>query len=784
VTSSTAAIGSRLPRANARRHVEGRGAFVDDIVLPRMLHMAFLRSPHAHARILSIDTAAARALPGVVAVMTGAELAQHYKPWQGTHSNQPALKSPPQHAMVIDRARWHGEPVVAVAAESRAEAEDAVSLINVEWEALPAVADAEIALREGAVLVHPELGSNLAYSREVDHGNVKSAFASAKTVVEETFRFGRHTGVPLEARGLVAAYDPSVRKLTVHHTGQCPHMMQWLFGEILGLPERQVRVICRDVGGSFGLKIHVYGDEIATAVMAKRLGRPVKYICDRLEAFVTDVHARDHLVTARMALDGGGKITALEVDDLIPIGPYSPSPRGSITESNLVLNMTGVQYPIENYHARSRVVFQHKNVVSQYRAVGYPIAAAVAERMVDKAAAAAKIDPVELRRRNLVPDDAYPRLSVTGLKFEKLSHHACLDKLVKLVKYDELRREQVELRKKGIYRGIGLGLFVEGTGAGSQTFGPAGIRIGSQDGVTVRLDPSGDIACSAGVTEQGQGTDTILAQVVADAVGVDPRTICVTTGDTETTPFGGGTWGSRGTANGGAAAWLAGRALRDNILEVAAAMLKTDVAALDIRDGEVIGGSKRLTLKDVASTVYFLGHELPAELAPELMATRHFRLTGASHFFVNGVHCSHVEVNPDTGFVRLLKFWVVDDCGRVINPLLAEEQIRGGVVQGIGGALFENCLYDENGQMCNGNLADYLVPMAGEMPDIVTGHIESPTKMSPLGAKGVGESGVVGVPAAVLNAVNDALAPLGAKDIAETPLTPRVVLRALGKISR
>ena len=776
--TAEAAIGSRLPRANARRHVNGRGAFVDDIVLPRMLHMAFLRSPHAHARIVRIDATAARALPGVAAIMTGTELARLHKPWSGTHRNQPALRSPPQHAMALERARWQGEPVVAVAAQTRAEAEDAVHLIEVEWAPLPAVTDPE-----SKQLVHPELGNNIAFTKEISVGDTAGALAAAPIVVEESFRFGRHTGVPLEPRGLVAEFDPSVRRLTIHHNGQCPHMMQWLFAEILGLPERQVRVVCRDVGGSFGLKIHVYGDEMATAAMAIHLRRPVKFIADRLESFVTDVHARDHLTRARMGLDREGKIRALEVDDVIPIGAYSPYPRGSTTEAIHVTGMTGTQYRIEHYSARSRVVFQHKNVVSQYRAVGYPIAAAITERMMDKAAAACGLDPVELRRRNLVPQDAYPHTTVTGLKFEKLSQHACLNRLIDLVDYDKLRREQSELRKKRIYRGIGIALFVEGTGAGSLTFGPAGIRIGSQDGVMVRLDPSGDLHCAAGITEQGQGTDTMLAQVVADAVGVDPRTVCVTTGDTDTTPFGGGTWGSRGVATGGAAAWLAGRALRDNILEAAAAILHTDPGSLDIREGEVLGGSKALSLKELASIVYFRGHELPAELHPELVATRHFRLVGSSHFFVNGAHASHVEVNPDTGIVRLLKHWVVDDCGRMINPLLVEEQLRGGVTQGIGAALFENCLYDENGQLCNGNLADYLVPMAGEMPDIVCGHLETPTRMSELGAKGVGESGVVGAPAAVLNAVNDALSPLGAS-IAETPITPRVVLHALGKLKR
>jgi carbon-monoxide dehydrogenase large subunit len=411
---------------------------------------------------------------------------------------------------------------------------------------------------------------------------------------------------------------------------------------------------------------------------------------------------------------------------------------------------------------------------------------AICERLMDKAATALDLDPVALRRRNLAPDTAYPRAAASGARFEQLSHHACLDQLVSLMDYGALRAEQRALRARGIHRGIGIAVYVEGTGAGSTIYGTGGAPIAAQDGVTVRLDPSGALACAAGVTEQGQGTETILAQIVGEAVGVAAEMVRVVTGDTDATPYGGGTWGSRGAATGGAAAWQAGRALRDNILTVAAVLLQTRPEALDIRDGSIVDagtGVSRLALAELAAMAYYRGHELPATLQPEFVATRHYRLTGYTHFYVNGVHGSHIEVDVDTGFIRLLKHWVVEDCGRMVNPLLVDEQIRGGVVQGIGAALFEHCIYDERGQLCNGTLADYLVPMAAEMPDIVCGHVESPTRLSPLGAKGVGEAGVVAAPAALLNAVNDALAPFGA-NIAETPITPRVVLRALGRIGR
>ena len=785
VTPSPGHIGQSLIRPNARRLVQGRGTYVDDVSLPGMLHIAFLRSPYAHARIVAIDPSAARIKPGVAAVVTGAELKGHYSPWVGTLTNQSGLRSAPQCAIAVDRARWQGEPIAAVVANSRAEAEDAIELIDVRWEELPPIVDAEDALRPESELIHPELGGNLAFARELAFGDVETAFKTAYSVVDQEFQFGRHTGVPLETRGLVADFNPADRCLTIHHTGQSPHQIQALFSRILGLPESSIRVINHDVGGAFGIKLHVYGDEVAAAVMSMLLKRPVKFVADRLESFVSDIHARDHRVTARMALDRSGAITALEIEDLTGIGPYAAYPRSSVTEANMILNLSGTQYRIANYRARARVAFQNKNVMAQYRAVGLPIATAIAESLVDKASAALGLDPVELRRRNLAPDDAYPLQSVTGAYFEQLSHHACLRKLVGLMRYDELRNEQMESRKRGIQRGIGIAVFIEGTGPSSWTYGAGGAPISAQDGATVRLDPNGTLICAASITEQGQGSETILAQIVADAVGVAPDVVRVITGDTDATPYGGGAWGSRGTASGGSAAWRAGRALRDNILDVAAELVQSSPAALDIRAGEVVDaatGAARISLRELANIAYYRCHELPETLQAELVVTRHYRLTENTYIYVNGVHGSYVEVDADTGFVRLLGHWVVGDCGKVINPLLVDEQVRGGVVQGIGMALFEHCIYDGNGQLCNGTLADYLVPMASEMPDIVCAHVQTPSPLSPIGAKGVGKSGVVAAPAAILNAVNDALAPLGAR-VAETPITPHVVLKALGRIA-
>jgi carbon-monoxide dehydrogenase large subunit len=776
-------VGRTVTRPNAKRLTQGRGRYVDDIVLPRMLHAAFLRSPHAHARILRIETQAARARPGVAGVFTGRDVAAVFKPYVGVLSHLAGMRSPPQHPLAVEVARWQGEPVVAVVAETRAQAEDALEDVLIDWEPLPAAVDAERALDPDAVVIHPELGNNLCWERVVDSGAVDEAFAGAATVVEATFRFGRHTGVTLEPRAILADYDPAEETLTVHYSGQSPHMLQAILASRLSVFEHKVRIVCPDIGGSFGIKIHTYGDEMAACAIAKILGRPVKFVADRQESFSSDIHARDHRVHGRLALDADGGMVALAIDDLTGVGPYSMFPRSSGVECNQVLNLTGGPYRIPQYRARGRVVFQNKAMMCQYRAVGHPIAIAVAEGLVDAAARRTGLDPAELRRRNLVPDDAYPCKSASGMRFEALSHHACLDKLLAMMDYDALRREQAACRERGVYRGIGLASFIEVTNPSPMFYGAGGARISAQDGCTIRLDAAGGIHCATGITEQGQGTDTIIAQIAATALGVSMACVRVHTGDTDKVPYGGGTWGSRAAGIGGEAVLQAALELRRRILEVAGRILDADPATLSIADSKVVdaGGAPRLTLAELGRIVYYRGNELPADFQPELVATRHFRVTDYPFVFTNGIQGSYVEVDPETGFIRLLKHWCVEDCGRVINPQLVDEQVRGGVVQGLGGALYEHCVYDGEGQLLTTTMADYLVPMAVEMPDIEVGHVETPTRTSMLGAKGAGEAGTGGAPAAVLNAVNDAIAPLGGV-VTEQPMTPDVVLRALRRL--
>jgi carbon-monoxide dehydrogenase large subunit len=778
-------IGRSVPRPNLNRLAQGRAQYVSDVTLPRMAHATFVRSPHAHARIVAIDTAAAKKAPGVIAVVTGAELAKVITPWVGVLTHLKGIKSAPQHAIAVERACWAGEAVCAVVARTRAEAEDACELIEVTYEPLPALTDPETALDTATPVLHAELGDNLCFERAHVAGDPDKGFRDADAIIETTFVFGRHTGVCNEPRAIVADWNPGEARLTVYQGTQAPHMMQNLFAKHLGLEEQQVRVITKEVGGSFGIKVHTYADEMATVALSKLLKRPVTFVADRLESFVTDIHARDHRVKGQIGVRNDGTITVFEIDDLTGIGPYSVYPRTSGIEANQIVNLTGSWYTCPNYRARARVVFQNKNVMCQYRAVGHPIATAVTEGLVELAAAAIGMDPLEIRRRNLIPDEGYPCSAPSGIKFEKLSQHESLAHLDALMNYAGLRAEQKRLREHGIYRGIGFATFVEVTNPSAAFYGVGGAKISAQDGVTIKLDAQGAIVCHTGVTEQGQGAEAVIAQVAASAFGVPIERVRVITGDTDNTPYGGGTWASRAAGIGGEAAWQAGKALRANVLAVAGSILQAKPEALDIRDGNVVDGdtgTERLTLAELARIAYFRPDTLPPGFQAELMATRHYVPRTWPFAFTNGIQASYLEVDVDSGFVTLLKHWCVEDCGTIINPQLVDEQIRGGIVQGIGGALFEHCIYDERGQLLNGNMADYLVPMAAEMPDIEVSHVVTPTADSELGAKGAGEAGTAGAPGCIMNAINDALRPLGARPLTDMPFTPDKILRALGKV--
>ena len=785
VARNPGAVGSEIGRSPARlmarRAVEGRGKYVDDLVLPRMVDVTYVRSPYAHADILAIDVSAAKAFPGVIAVVTGAEIAERMTPWLGVMDNQPALKSMPQYALAVDRALWQGEPVAAIVAETRAIAEDAAELVAIDWQERPAVSNMERALDADAPVIHAELGNNKMYERIAESGDIEAGFAASTHIVDGTFEFGRHTGVTLEPRAIVSSYDPSEKRLMVYYGGQAPHMIRVLFSRHLGLPERDIRVLTQDCGGSYGIKSHLYGDEFATAVLSIMLGRPVRWRADRIESFVSDIHARHHRVRARMGIDVDGHILAFEIDDLVGGGPYSAFPRTSIVEGNQVINITGGPYRIPHFRGKTMVVFQNMVPISQYRAVGHPMGIVACDSLLEKAAEVIGIDRLEIRRRNFVSDDSYPANTPAGVALHDLSHEACLKKLTEIVGLDALAADRDAARAKGIQRGIGFASFIKGTNPGALIYGPAKVPISAQDGCTVRFEPAGDVTCLIGVTEQGQGTETMAAQVVASAIGVAFEKVRVITGDTDAMPYGGGTYGSRGAGIGGEAAWRAAITLRGQILELAGVLLQADAQSLDIRDGVAVDadtGNERITLAELGNIAFLRSYELPDDYHPTLVATERFRVR--DYIFTNAAHAAYVEVDTDTGFLKVLKYWVVEDCGRVINPLLVAEQQRGSVVTGLGDALYEHCIYDAAGQLLNATMADYLVPMAAEMPDIVVEHVMTPTSKTTLGAKGAGESGTAGAPQTILSAVNDAIRPFGGA-ISNVPVTPEDVLQALDR---
>ena len=727
---NTGLVGRGVSRPNAKRLVAGRGRYADDIQLPRMVHVAFSRSPHPHARIVSIDKTATADAEGVVAVLTGAELAHLCTPWTGGAAHIPSLRSPEQHAMAVDIVRWQGEPVAAVVATSRALAEDAVDLLVIDWEALPAVSGAGAALTQGARPVHPADPDNLAFEARA---GTDFADSDDDTTVSATFTFGRHTGVPLETRATVADWNPGDESLTVYASHQTPWQQQDVISRHLGIDEH-----------------------------------------------VSDMHSRDPVVTASLSVRDR-RVAGMTVDAVGGIGPYSAYKRASVGEGMMNLNLSGAPYAMTNYSGRFRAAFQNRPTVAMYRAVGQPIATAVTEQLVDIAAAKAGVDPAEFRRNSYIPPEAFPTRTLSGVPLSPLSLGACLDKLMDMMDYAELRREQANLRGRGIWRGIGLATFVELTAVGGAYYGPAQARVSTQDGATVKLEPTGKLSVITSVTDQGQGTPTGILQIVGDRLGVGMEDIAIVfSGDTAVTPYGGGAWASRGLTIGGEAAWRAADGLAESLCSLAGAILQTAPESLDVGPGGIRDrktGDIRMSLAEVAEAGHFRHDLLPPGTQPELAVTRHYA-PQTPFCIANGIQGALVEVDLHTGFVTPIRHWVVEDCGRVINPLLVDEQIRGGVVQGIGGALFEHCIYDDDANLLNGTLADYMVPMAAEMPDIEVGHVETLAEGTRLGAKGAGEAGTVGAPAAIMCAVNDALRPRGAL-VTEMPMTPEVVLNAL-----
>ena len=772
--------GAPLPRRDAARFVAGKGRYTDDIDVAGLSHVAFLRSPYPHARIDTIDVSAARSMPGVVAVLTADDLVPVCSPWQTRLALVPSHVSPPQSALAKDEACWQGEAVVAVVATSRALAEDAAEQVEIAWTELPAIADVDAAAAADAPRVNSTMASNLGLDHQVTTGDPDTAFRDAAVVVEHAFIFDRQTGVTLEPRTILAEFDPRLRQLTVHHSHQVPFQMRDVFATQLKLPLANVRVVAPDVGGAFGMKLAAYPDEMAVAAIAVLLGRPVKFCADRLESFLSDNHAREAKVHGRLAVDHDGKLMALDVSITSGFGAYAAYPRGSTGEGLQAVHMQAAPYRLTNFRGRVRGYYQNKPPSGILRAVGQPIATTVTEQLLDLAARELNIDPAEIRWRNYVDTTAAPARSAGGIVLAELSLARCHERLLALMNYAALRQEQAELRTRGIYRGVGLAVFIEQTAVGPSLYGPQNVRVSAQESCRLTLEPDGSIRCATSITDQGQGTRMGLTQIIADELGVDLDAINMTTGDTQVTPFGGGAWASRGLSLGGEAGLRAARRLKQNVLMIAGALLQADAAALTLKDGAIhnAAGLLQMSLAELAATALFKSHTIPLTELPALEVNESFAPREQPYLAANGIQAAHVEVDAETGRIRMLDFWVVDDCGRVINPALVDGQIRGGVAQGIGAALYEQCIYGADGQLANASLADYLVPMAREMPEIHIAHVETPTSATTLGARGVGEAGTVGAAAAIWTAANDALVPLGAVMTAQ-PFTPARVLERI-----
>ena len=780
-TSQSGLVGQPIARPKARQLAAGRGRYLDDLRVAGVLHAAFLRSPYAHAQLLSLDSEAARQAPGVVAVFAAADLEPVLTPWTARMPTFAAHRSVAQTALVRDRSLWQGQPVALVIAESVAQAEDAVALLSAQWEPLPALASAAQALADDAPVLHQALGNNVLFEHRID--SVRE-HPPAAVELRHHFRFPRHTGVSLEPRGLIADFDPAQNQLTVHASTQVPHQMRAMLATHLSLEEHQVRVIVPDVGGGFGVKLHCYEDEMAIAAASRLLGRPVKYVVDRLEAFASDIHARAHRVDAAVKVGADGTLLGFEVDDQVEAGAVSVYPRTSALEALHAISGIAAPYRAMSLQARVRVAFQNKPAIGSYRGVGQPIACAVTEMMIDSAARALDLDPVEIRRRNFRQLDRDGALTPGGLDpGGELSFQACTDQLLELMDYPSLRKRQGEARANGRALGIGFASFIEQSAPNSRVYGGAGVPIAAGDGCSLRLESSGGLSCITSAQFQGQGLETGLAQLIADAFGIALESVRIVHGDTAVTPVGGGTWASRGLSVSGEATLVAVQQLKLRLAKAAAELLEAAESDLEFRVGavHVAGTDRSVTLAELGFALHYQPHRLGQSGPIDPMVTAHVQ-PSRPYQIANGIQASLVEVDIDTGLVHLLRHWVVDDCGRVINPLLVDEQLRGGVVQGIGAALFEECRYDDQAQLLTGTLADYLVPMAAEMPDIEIGHVETPVPGSLLGGKGVGEASIVGAAAAVANAVNDALSAYGA-EIFELPITPERVLRALGSVS-
>ncbi|HXG76607.1 MAG TPA: xanthine dehydrogenase family protein molybdopterin-binding subunit [Gaiellaceae bacterium] len=776
VVETKSFIGTSVKRKEDESLLRGRGTFVDNLTLPGTLFMAVVRSPYAHARIRAVDLSAARAAEGVVAAFSAADLADEWAgplpmAWPVTED----IKNPPHYPLAAEEARFQGDGVAVVLAESRALAKDAAELVEVEYEPLPAVADVELALAEGAPLVHSDLGTNECYVWKLETDDFQAALDAADVVVTRRYRQPRLIPTAIEPRGVLAQAGPA-GDVTIWSATQIPHILRFATQLVLGIPESKVRVIAPDVGGGFGSKLDVYAEEMLAIALARKLGRPVKWTEERSENALATIHGRDVVHELTFAATRDGTITAVKSEAWCAMGAYLQL----VTPGIPLLGawIYSGPYAIPNYSVTFTGVFTNTTPTDAYRGAGRPEATYVLERTMDALAAELGIDRIELRRRNLVKE--FPYTMASGLTLDSGDYEASLDRMLELLDLDAVRAEQAERRERGDAKQIGVGFSTYNEMCGlapSRILGAIRYAVGGWDAATIRVQPLGSVQVVTGTSPHGQGHETAWSQIVADRLGVDVADVEVLHGDTAVSQLGMDTYGSRSLAVGGLALWHAGEKVIAKARAIVAHQLEVAEDDLEFADGTfTVKGSpdRSLTIKEAAFAAH-AAHNLPDGMEPGLEATAVFDPPNFS--WPAGAHAAVVEVDTETGDTRLLRYVAVDDVGTPVNPMLVDGQVHGGVTQGIAAALFEEGVYDDEGNLLTTTMATYLVPSAAELPSFETDRTETRAD-NPLGVKGVGETGTIAAAPAVINAVVDALSHLGVTDV-PLPATPERVWRAI-----
>jgi aerobic carbon-monoxide dehydrogenase large subunit len=776
-------IGARIKRTEDLRLLTGCGVYTDDRHLAGMLHVAFRRSDQSHARIREIDCAPARAAPGVIAVFTAGDFDGTVKPVVAT-SRMANYYATPILPLARGKVRYVGEPVVGIIAESRYTAEDALDLIAIDYEPLPFVTDPEEAVRPNAPLLHDEAGTNVLVSREFKRGEIDEALSSAPVRVQGRFRMRRKTSLAIEPRACLAEFDAGGDALTLHSATQIPGIVRDALAMALDIPRDRIRVVASDVGGGFGGKGSLYPEEIFVCAAATRLGQPVKWTSDRLEDLAASSQGFDEIVDAELALDTDGRIIGLRADVIGDVGAYSIYPWTAALEPVQVVSFLPGPYRVPHYRGRVQAVATSKAPTGPYRGVGRPISTFAMERLMDMAAAKLGIDAKEIRLRNLVPTAELPYKVASGIVWDKSGFQECLHAACDAIGYETLRAEQKEARAAGRCVGIGIACYAELTGIGSRISVAPGMPIATgTETAIVRIDQTGGVTASFGIASHGQGLETTLAQVVAEHLGARFDDVRVVQGDSSAVPGSTGTYASRSMVLAGGAATLAAQAVREKLLNAASHLLEASAADLVAEDGKitVAGTDRSITFSEVARAVYLEAGQLPPDACDELAATKTYDPVFGTT--TSATHVATVEIDLETCEVRVDRFAVAEDCGRIVNPLIVDGQVHGGVAQGIGAALYEEIIYDEQGQITTASLVDYLVPSACEIPPMSVVHLESVSPTTLGGFRGMGEGGTIGAPAAIANALADALSPLGI-EINELPVTPERLFRLIEAAKR